>query len=68
MNERREEKLASLYSKALTEDSHEVCLSENDVEELVFSSFNENECQLGAELYFCLVAQSWSQVKAEDYF
>lgn len=68
VNERREEKLASLYSKALTEDNHEVCLSENDVEELAFSPFNENECQLGAELYFCLVARSWSQVKAEDYF
>ena len=45
-------KLASLYSKALTEDNYEVCLSENDVEELAFSPFNENECQLGAELYF----------------
>lgn len=67
VNEKREERLAALYSKALAEGGREISLTEADIDELSHGPFDESECQLAAELYLNLAARSWSRLAEGDY-
>lgn len=67
VNEKREERLATLYSKVLAEGGQEISLTEADIDELSHGPFDEGECQLAAELYLSLAARSWSQLVEGDY-
>lgn len=66
-SERREGRLARLYSDAIRSNRSEVHLSQEDIAELTYSEFDDDDAQDSAELYLSVVAPDLEHLRRGDY-